>query len=186
MCNKSFHIPGPGPIVVLVCPEPSEHDSLDGILQRGKGRLHCFRTCRETVSFLSKHPAGVVISNTDLPDGTWKDLLAQTTLFPVAPNLIVVSHLADERLWAEVLNMGGYDLLLVPYDADEAIRVITLAWLDWERRRAAPVRSALSAKSTLAGFSGKRILARGSRAAAAGRRAGNGTRPNEDLLRMSE
>ena len=53
-----------------------------------------------------------------------------------APNMIVTSRLADERLWAEVLNVGGYDLLVAPYDRDEVVRIAAQAWLDWERKRA--------------------------------------------------
>jgi DNA-binding response OmpR family regulator len=37
---------------------------------------------------------------------------------------VVVSRNADERLWAEVLNLGGYDLLLKPYNANEVRRTI--------------------------------------------------------------
>lgn len=43
------------------------------------------------------------------------------------PKLIVASRLADERLWAEVLNLGGYDLLVKPFVADEVQRVVSLA-----------------------------------------------------------
>jgi DNA-binding response OmpR family regulator len=61
-----------------------------------------------------------VISDCSMPDGrNWKDLLAELQIFPDPPPLIVTSRLADERLWAEVLNMGGYDLLLQPFDAKE-------------------------------------------------------------------
>jgi len=41
--------------------------------------------------------------------------------------VIVASRLADERLWAEVLNLGGYDLLAKPFDRDELVRVIAMA-----------------------------------------------------------
>jgi len=39
------------------------------------------------------------------------------------PKFVVASQRADGRLWAEVLNLGGYDLLMKPLDADE------VAWL---------------------------------------------------------
>jgi DNA-binding NtrC family response regulator len=186
MSENAFHISGPGSVIVLVSPEPSEHDSLNGILQRGKCRLHCLQSCREAVSFLSDHPAGVVITNANLPDGTWKDLLNQTMQLPNAPNLIIASRLADEHLWAEVLNMGGYDLLLMPYDADEAIRIITQAWQNWERRGTATAPTALPARDTMVGLSEKRILTRGPRAAAPGRPSASGAPPKEDVLRTPD
>ncbi len=52
----------------------------------------------------------------------------------VRPNLIVTSRLADEGLWAEVLNLGGYDVLAQPFDAEEVYRVVFLAWDEWKRR----------------------------------------------------
>jgi DNA-binding response OmpR family regulator len=39
----------------------------------------------------------------------------------------VTSRLADERLWAEVLSLGGYDVLMKPFDVSEVYRVIRLA-----------------------------------------------------------
>jgi hypothetical protein len=44
-----------------------------------------------------------------------------------APPLIVTSFLADASLWAEVLNCGGFDVVRVPFEADELGRVAALA-----------------------------------------------------------
>jgi DNA-binding response OmpR family regulator len=33
--------------------------------------------------------------------------------------MLVVSRHADERLWAEVLNLGGLDVLSLPFNRDE-------------------------------------------------------------------
>jgi DNA-binding NtrC family response regulator len=121
--------------IVLASPHRFDRDCLADILCGFKCSLHCFRTCTETVSFLSERSLGVVIADASLPDGTWKDLLGQLSLLADAPNIIVTSRLADERLWAEVLNLGGYDLLVAPYDADEVVRIAAQAWLDWERKR---------------------------------------------------
>jgi FixJ family two-component response regulator len=35
--------------------------------------------------------------------------------------------LADDRLWAEVLNMGGYDLLMKPFDEREVLHAASMA-----------------------------------------------------------
>jgi DNA-binding response OmpR family regulator len=43
------------------------------------------------------------------------------------PPLIVSSCVADDRLWAEVLNLGGYDLLTKPFLAAEVSRVVRMA-----------------------------------------------------------
>jgi hypothetical protein len=46
-----------------------------------------------------------------------------------------MSNQADESLWAEVLNLGGYDVLPKPLVRDEVKRVVTLAWQNWKNER---------------------------------------------------
>lgn len=67
-----------------------------------------------------------------MPDSSWKSLLAALDQLPDRPLLVVTSRLADEHLWAEVLNLGGYDVLMKPFDPQEVVRVISLAWLRWK------------------------------------------------------
>jgi len=52
---------------------------------------------------------------------------------PIPPQLIVADRLAHEGLWAEVLNLGCYDLLMTPFEAAEVLRVVPLAWDFWKR-----------------------------------------------------
>ena len=58
----------------------------------------------------------------------------RTALMQTPPLIIVTSRLADERLWAEVLNLGGFDVLSRPYDAREVRHVIAQAWRSWHSR----------------------------------------------------
>jgi hypothetical protein len=47
-----------------------------------------------------------------------------------------------------VLNLGGYDVLLTPFEPEEVFRVGSAAWLDWRRRldsTAVPARRAQGA-----------------------------------------
>ena len=75
-----------------------------------------------------------------LPDGSWKDLLVGMERTKASPVLVVTSNIADESLWAEVLNLGGYDVLAQPFDRAEVIRVVESAMRassDQSRRRLA-------------------------------------------------
>jgi hypothetical protein len=40
------------------------------------------------------------------------------------PRLIVFSRNADDRLWAEVLNLGGFVLLATPFREEELVFAI--------------------------------------------------------------
>jgi len=74
----------------------------------------------------------VVLCDDDRMPHAWKELLAGFEGFSQPPSLIVTSRLADERLWAEALNLGAYDLLARPFDAAEVLRSVRLARWHWQ------------------------------------------------------
>jgi DNA-binding response OmpR family regulator len=69
---------------------------------------------QQAMALLDDNPVAVVICERDLPDGCWRDLLYVPSQPGQAPALVVTSRLADERLWAEVLNEGGFDVIPKP------------------------------------------------------------------------
>lgn len=69
----------------------------------------------------------VVVCDRELPDGTWKDLFRLAAGVADAPPVVVVSRHADEALWAEVLNLGGYDVIAKPFERNEVSRVVQMA-----------------------------------------------------------
>jgi hypothetical protein len=50
----------------------------------------------------------VVVCEATLPDADWRQVLGRTSTLKNTPRVIVVSSQADESLWAEVLNLGGF------------------------------------------------------------------------------
>lgn len=83
--------------------------------------------CREALAAIAELDLDVVFCEASLPDGNWKDILEDFSRRENPPYLIVTSRLADERLWAEVLNLGGYDVLAKPFDAEEVCHIVGLA-----------------------------------------------------------
>ena len=61
-------------------------------------------------------------------------MLERISLLPDPPLFIVTSRLADERLWAEALNLGAWDVLAKPFEADEVIRIVSIAGQHWQDR----------------------------------------------------
>jgi DNA-binding response OmpR family regulator len=125
--------------VLSISPMEEDHFFLQDILNRLQGTLDPNRTfivnsCTTLVSGLAalrNRQFEVVVCERDLPPGSWKDVLEQVTILPDPPSLIVTSRLADERLWAEALNLGAYDVLAKPFDRTEALRVVGAAWRTW-------------------------------------------------------
>jgi CheY-like chemotaxis protein len=130
--------------VLLVSAHLSDRAELQRILAHGKWRLYVRTTCPEALAFLQEHRVPVVICDGELTASDWRRILGGSAALPDPPCVIVSSRLADERLWAEVLNLGGYDVLYTPFDADEVLRVSWLAWQFWQRERGADHRSLCS------------------------------------------
>jgi DNA-binding response OmpR family regulator len=120
--------------VLLVGHLGSDHDSLRHVLGHSNWRLLHACSCAEALALLHQSRVPVVICERDLPDGNWRALLDEVSRLPSPPSVIVSSRLADECLWAEVLNLGGYDMLATPFEANEVFRVAFLAWHSWKKR----------------------------------------------------
>src|SRR5579859_1153459 len=122
-----------GAITVLAVSVSHEDlGSLKEIFSHSRWRLFEARSCAEALALLDVHPIGVVISAEKLVDGTWRDLLARCTTPGNPPKLIVASHFADDRLWAEALCLGAYDVLAMPLRAAEVFHGVSLAWRGWK------------------------------------------------------
>jgi DNA-binding response OmpR family regulator len=130
--------------LMFVSPSAEEHGFLRTVLDPSNWTIYKARTCSEALALLRRAEIQVVVCERDLPDGGWKDLLDHVAVVAHAPCLIVTSRLADELLWAEVLNLGGYDVLAKPLDAEEVPRVIELAHQHWKDGSAKVVSKAAS------------------------------------------
>ena len=136
MCARSEKsIPSPeGTAVVLaVSPLPADRVRLREILSQNNWKLHEASDCCEAVALLRDQSVPVLLCERDHADGNWEDLLKATARLPAPPNLIVFSRLADASLWAQVLNLGGFDVLMTPFEPEEVLRVTFAAWSRWER-----------------------------------------------------
>jgi DNA-binding NtrC family response regulator len=118
--------------VLLVSPFDADHHDLRQILHHSKWEQYGVRTQTEALEFLRTNPAAVVICESELPDGSWKDLLVRFAGMQHAPLLVVSSGVADDALWSEALNLGAYNVLAKPLDMKEVFHVVGLAWLSWK------------------------------------------------------
>ncbi|MGA2328590.1 MAG: response regulator [Bryobacteraceae bacterium] len=126
--------------VLSISPIEADHLFLRNVFSHSNWRVHGVRSRREAQLWLRRQYAPVVLCEERLPDCGWQEVLRELGSLQDPPALIVTSRLADEALWAEVLNLGAYDLLMKPFDLTEVFRVVSLAWRhwknNWERARA--------------------------------------------------
>ncbi len=120
--------------ILSVTPYEEDQFRLQNIIGHSKWRLYRADRLESALAVLREHEVGVVLSENDLPPYSWTDMLDEIHNVQDAPALVVTSRLADERLWAEALNLGAYDVLAKPFDRDEVLRSLSLAWLSWRRK----------------------------------------------------
>jgi DNA-binding NtrC family response regulator len=126
--------------------------SLNEIFWHSNWNLHFVEGLRQARVMIQELAPGVVISDCRLPDGGWQDVLCELQRRELEAPLIVASRLADEGLWGEVLNLGGYDVLATPFQAQEVVRSVSLAWRHWREKFRTGARD--TAKVKVAGAAG--------------------------------
>ena len=130
------------PAVLALCPLAADRRRLREIFRGAPVNLRESATWREGTETLWRCRPQIVICEAILPDADWKEVLRRTESLAAAPRIIVVSSEADESLWSEVLNLGGYDVLPMPLVEDEVVRVVGLAWQNWRNERDRETREA--------------------------------------------
>ena len=124
---------------VLAIIAPEDQTSLSNLFVQSTWKVVFTSSFLEAKSVLGEDVPGVVICDGRLPDGnSWKDLLHEMRKMQDPPPLIVADRLADDRLWAEALNLGAYDLLAKPFDGKEVWHAVTTACRSHENKQAIP------------------------------------------------
>lgn len=105
----------------------SDRTLLRDIFRTAGWRLLEARDRRHAMQHLEAQPVHVVLAESELPNWSWKKILSDLRRLAQPPQLVVASRTADDYLWSEVLNIGGYDVLPQPLERDETERVIAAA-----------------------------------------------------------
>jgi DNA-binding response OmpR family regulator len=124
--------------VLLISPFDEDHQHVRDILKHSNWQQHGARTQKEAFDYLRENVAPVAICESELPDGTWRDVLSNFSQMQCPPLLVVTSRMADDQLWSEVLNLGGYNVLAKPLNTKEVFHVAGTAWMAWKRRWEGP------------------------------------------------
>jgi CheY-like chemotaxis protein len=131
--------------VLCVDPVQEDHATLQKIFESSpwsicpdsSWTLRACSTLTDAWRALRSHHFALVLCECDLKPGTWRELLDLLARLPDPPFLIVTSRVADERLWAEALNLGAYDVLAKPFDHTEVMRAVSMACTHWRARQGA-------------------------------------------------
>lgn len=89
--------------------------------------LEHVETYQQARSALQQSDYDVVLTEADLSDANWMDVLRLAREIPGDLEVIVTDPHADARFWAKALNLGAYDLLSQPFYAPEVRRILSNA-----------------------------------------------------------
>jgi DNA-binding NtrC family response regulator len=73
------------------------------------------------------NPAPLVFTDTQLPDGTWADILAMAEKAKRPVNVIVVARLVNTRFYVEAIETGAFDFIAPPFNATDLAYVVRTA-----------------------------------------------------------
>ena len=113
--------------LMIVLSDQEERRKLETIVAPCRWTVYLATSCEEAIRFSRYTRPHVLLCDSELPDGGWRRIWKALSIGPRPPLLIVASRNADERLWAQVLNAGGYDVLLKPFHKEEVVWAIHCA-----------------------------------------------------------
>src|SRR5947199_2673412 len=109
--------------VALVLSDLADREALRALYARSGWSAYTAATVREAARLLEADRMDLIVCDYALADGSWRDILAITGSRASDCPMVVASRFADEHMWAEVLNLGGFDMLAKPFDAQDILRV---------------------------------------------------------------
>ncbi len=89
-----------------------------------------------------QNPAPLVFTDTELPDGTWADILAEAERAAQPVIVIVVARVVDTRFYLEAIETGVFDFIAPAFVAPDLGYVVRGALDNVAARRGARARNA--------------------------------------------
>jgi DNA-binding response OmpR family regulator len=100
--------------ILLVSLPHKDQTDLRHVLHHADWKITAASNLGEASLILRERPPSVILCERNLPDGNWKDVLDKGAQHMNPAMVLVISAHADDSLWAEVLNLGGCDVLMKP------------------------------------------------------------------------
>ncbi len=140
MRSNLWEAPDPTRVVtvLLISPDAGDHIVIRHAFDHSNWVLYQCHSLEEGLELLREQAVPVAIVEERLAGADWRDALRAFGAASRPPKLIVASFGADSSLWAEVINLGGYDVLAKPWNERELYLAVSQAWLAWKHEAARP------------------------------------------------
>jgi DNA-binding NtrC family response regulator len=89
--------------------------------------IHRSTSLDDAKARLKSTKSHTLLADVSFDTGGWEDALRMAARLAFRTAVVLVSRLADERLWIDALERGAYDLILEPFHAEELRRILESA-----------------------------------------------------------
>jgi len=115
-------------VIIALIADGRDRALLADVCARNQWSVHFTDTCVEAWAILNRLKAPVVLYDRDLPGTEWRDVIQMMASSGHNVCAILLSRVADDYLWNEVIGKGGYDICAKPLREEDVVRSVRLAW----------------------------------------------------------
>jgi hypothetical protein len=118
--------------LLLVTTSEVVHAVLELVLDGTGLRIVCERDVSSAITLATNAHIPVVLTTLD---GDWKYLIRSLERVETPPSIIVMLPEMNGGLWAEVMNVGAYDAIVMGSRREEILAALASAYIRWDRRK---------------------------------------------------
>ncbi len=112
-----------GDCVIVVEPAEADFRLIQDCLSHDGIEVQPASSLLEAILYEVAAPVPVILYDMDAPEH-WREALEQFLRLRPKSRVVFLSRLADTPMWLEVLDTGGYDLVMKPLRAEEVRSVV--------------------------------------------------------------
>jgi DNA-binding NtrC family response regulator len=108
---------------------------LERAISRAEWNVLHMRTYEEALATMVSVLVPVIVCDENAAGGHWKEVIKSIISSPHPAPVLVASKSHDWRLWVDIIDSGGFDLISKPFDGATAGEKLELAFGHWKHGR---------------------------------------------------
>jgi DNA-binding NtrC family response regulator len=123
--------------VLAVMGKDADAQALHEIADKANWHLGFAASYESALEYLQREEYSVILCDRDWMAGRmgWGDAVQKLVAASPHGSVILTSTVKDDRLWQEFTELGGYDVLIKPFQPEKVTRSIEFAWAHLKTRR---------------------------------------------------
>ena len=116
------------PVILALLAGQSDRDLLRSAARNHQWSIAFADSGAEAQTLLASTQAPIALCDRDALASNWRPAIEELAACSRHTCILLISSVADDYLWNEVVRHGGYDVLSKPLQHDELVRAVKLAW----------------------------------------------------------